>query len=112
MIRDTSLLAFNEITATGLLGEREAIVYRAICQNPNKTDQELMQLLGQSDPNYVRPRRKELLDLELIEDAGTRECSVTGMTAHIWIAKKNPSIEELKAKKEAKKKKNTEPSYL
>jgi len=43
--------------------------------------------LFDDDPNMVRPRRKELVDLGLVEEVGKRKCSISGRMALIWCVK-------------------------
>ncbi len=83
-VRETSIRTYYEILEEGLLGEGQEEVYKAIKDLGEATDVEVMQYLGYSDPNKVRPRRKELLDMHIIKDGGTRECKVTGRTVHQW----------------------------
>jgi predicted HTH transcriptional regulator len=84
VLKQTSLDAFNEIKAT--LGERQRVVYGAIKLNPDCTDYEIAEFLGSTDPNTVRPRRKELYDKGMIYETGVRECKVTGHKATTWTA--------------------------
>jgi len=81
-VRDTSLEAFLSIK--GSLGAMQQVVYSAIANNPYLTDRELVNIIGLSDANMLRPRRKELLGKGFIDDAGVRECSVSGKKAHVW----------------------------
>ena len=83
-VRDTSLQAWQEIQPR--LGKKQAIAYNTIKLHPNKTDLEYCKLLGYPDPNMFRPRRKELLDAQLITDTGKRACTVSGKVAHTWQA--------------------------
>lgn len=82
MIQDTSLLSWVELQPS--LGERQAEVYHALQQLGNATDVEIAHHLGHLDPNYVRPRRKELLDLGVVRAAEKRPCKITGRTVYAW----------------------------
>ena len=82
MIRDTSINSLEELKNN--LGIMQQIVFRTIINHPYSTDRELCVFLGVNDPNVVRPRRKELLDLGLINDYGVRKCTVTTKKAHMW----------------------------
>lgn len=93
-----SLKAFQEIKDSGLLGKRQLEVYRAILENPNKTDRELSEILGEEDSNYERPRRRDLVRLGLVEKSGDRLCSISHKTASIW-KKKNYDLKLLLEKK-------------
>jgi predicted transcriptional regulator len=82
MIQETSRLSYEEEKAKGL-SERHRAVLEAL-QNGEKTDQEIKQFLGVSDPNFVRPRRFELAKEGLVEAGIKRRCSVTGKTSLVW----------------------------
>jgi len=82
VVQDTSLLTWIELQPE--LGERQQMVLKAIEQRGPATDVELSHYLGRRDPNFVRPRRKELYDKGMIRAVGKRECLITGRTAHVW----------------------------
>jgi hypothetical protein len=84
-MRDTSLMVFREIQHK--LGDMQQTVLVVINAYPNSTDLELCQKLGYTDPNRLRPRRKELLDYGWIVDMGVRECTVSHRKAHTWKVK-------------------------
>lgn len=75
-------MAYHEIYEK--LGQRQKVIYLTIRDYPHRTDREITQILGFSDPNMVRPRRKELIDKELILSSGIVTCHITGKKAHIW----------------------------
>lgn len=89
-MRETSILAYQSIEPT--LGKRQQLVYDCIVkcnkQDYFPTDLEITKQLGFSDPNKVRPRRKELYDLDLIEIAGRRVCLYSNRLALTWKIKK------------------------
>lgn len=82
--RNTSILAY--LSVGGTLGAMQQVVLTAIVNHPGCTDRELCSKIGLTDANMLRPRRKELLDLELIEDGGVRTCEISGKKAHIWFS--------------------------
>jgi hypothetical protein len=82
MVRDTSLDAYSDIKPE--LGARQKEVLDAIRTLGCPTDREVAKFLGHADPNYVRPRRKELLDAGYITECEKRQCSVTGKTVWSW----------------------------
>jgi hypothetical protein len=87
MMEQTSLQAFEEIKIK--LGGRQQQVLQALKHFNNKgedaTDYELAVYLGQSDPNYVRPRRYELVNkFKLVGFSQKRVCSVSGKMALAW----------------------------
>ena len=94
-VRQTSLLAFQDQLPH--LGRRQLEVLKAIrdCNMHGiyPTDREIARLLGYADPNKVRPRRHELMQNGLIEEAGKRKCKVTGKLALTW--KISPRIEKI-----------------
>ncbi len=84
-MRDTSLEAYNEMQPK--IGIRQYAILNAIKSLGAVTDYEITRYLGQLDPNYVRPRRKELLDMGLIVECEKRKCSVTKRTVWTWRIK-------------------------
>jgi len=82
MMRSTSLDAYNDIKPE--LGDSQKIVYDAILKLGCPTDLEVTRFLGFSDPNKVRPRRKELLDQGRITECEKRICSISGRTVWSW----------------------------
>lgn len=84
MVRQTSLLAFRDLCDRGVVSERQREVYSALVKLGCATDWELTKFLCRDDPNYVRPRRNELLNMGLITGRRKRQCIVTGRTAIEW----------------------------
>lgn len=87
MIQETSIQAYKDLLPE--LGERQILILKAIRDLTNKqgdaTDQEIKVYLGSLDPNFVRPRRNELVnDFKLVGYSQKRECRVTGKTALAW----------------------------
>jgi len=83
-VRDTSLEAYYSIER---LGEKQRRVLAYIKAFPGSTDRELAQMMNCADPNGVRPRRKELVDLGLVVECGARVCRVSGRRALTWRAR-------------------------
>lgn len=81
-VADTSVMSLQDLADT--LSDRRRAVYELIRRNPGRTDRELSREAGYADPNQLRPRRTELLDMGLIREAGKRRCEVTGKTATTW----------------------------
>lgn len=86
-IEETSLIAWNEIQGT--LGERQRIVLNALYELTriygDATDYEITSYLSKPDPNYVRPRRHELVNkYKLICFSQQRICRVTGKKSMAW----------------------------
>jgi len=93
-VRQVSKQAYAEVRATNA-GRRRDDVLRclAACFNESQvwpTDAELTYWmhrrgeLPREDPNLVRPRRFELMEMGLVEKGTARPCRVTGKTAHPW----------------------------
>lgn len=84
---ETSLMAYDEIQKK--IGERHKIVYQALkelCQvQHDATDSEIMSHLLKQDPNYVRPRRHELVNkFKMVGFSQMRRCKITGSTCRAW----------------------------
>ena len=114
MVRDTSIEAYREITDSGLLSKREAEVYKGIFDYGPCTDRELAEKLGKDDPNYVRPRRRELVKQGLIEECDKKKCEVSNKNVYVWRIKEDTTLDkfkELRSKhKESKQDKKIEPT--
>jgi len=83
-VRDTSKRAYKQIQPLGLA---QQIVYDVIEKLGCPTDMEITKNLGYADPNKVRPRRKELLDMGFITECEKRICSITKRTVWSWRVK-------------------------
>jgi len=77
IVHQNSKKAYHEERVS--ISKRGADVLRVIrnCEHA-LTDREVMQALGFTDPNSVRPRITELLDGGFIREAGTTVDSLTG----------------------------------
>lgn len=95
MVRDTSIDSYYRCVDEGIVTGRQLEVLDWVRDTPLRTDRELAVLLGVDDPNYVRPRRKELVDLGLVVDAGKRVCSVTGRKVYVWKWNTEISFDEV-----------------
>ena len=80
-VRDTSILSYSQVQN---IGKKQRVVYDAISAHPDCTDLELTKLLGFVDPNNVRPRRFELVELGLVKSVGKKRCSVSKRVAYAW----------------------------
>ena len=101
-VRDTSIETYHDLVNKGIVGERQAKVYDFITKNPNLSDVEISQGLGYKDPNKIRPRRKELLDIGLIESNGKKVCTYTERTVYCWHIIKDPDIKKILDSKRGK----------
>ena len=84
-MRETSLEAYFNLKSK--LGPKQIKVLTALKEFHPATDMMLKEHLGYLDPNQVRPRRKELLDMRLIREHHRDKCQVTGRRAIYWEAK-------------------------
>ena len=97
MIQDTSRQSYDEEKRKGL-SERQTEVFEIIKSLGGQgiTDREIAAQLGVSDPNYVRPRRFELVEAGAVVPGMKRKCNVTGKTSITWrVAKAEPRTGDL-----------------
>ena len=92
MIRDTSLEAYDEMKP--MIGISRRAVYEAIMTGGPVTNSEIARTLGWSI-NRVTPRVLELRAMGLVEDSGTRPCTVTGRRCHAWRPRMEPIARQL-----------------
>ena len=71
--------AYNAIV--GELPEARRCVFRQLMKHGGHTGRELNEVMGSQS---AHKRLSELERQGLVEDAGTRECRVTGHIAHVW----------------------------
>ena len=87
-VRDTSREAYREVLPE--VKGRQLEVLRGLdsyltYHDGEPTSSELMRYVGVTDPNSVRPRLTELLELRYAEASeNPRKCGVTGKKAHTW----------------------------
>jgi hypothetical protein len=99
-VQITSLEAF--LTVQKSLGRFQQEVLRAIRSpqaQPNVTDAEINFLLKWTI-NRVTPRRGELVEKGLVEEACKRKCRITGRNAIAWRAVTMPSAKKEEPRKE------------
>ena len=80
-VKDTSIASYMNIQK---LGRKQQTVYEVIKRFPDSTDRELAKRLGFTDPNNVRPRRFELVELGWVVLSGRKRCSISGRTSCTW----------------------------
>jgi hypothetical protein len=85
-MRATSVAAYHEIVAKGLLPKARLRAYTDVYDNGPVTSRELEDRTG--DPNGHR-RLRDLADLGVIEEVGTRVCRITGMEVIAWSVNGN-----------------------
>lgn len=82
MLQDTSLQSYNQLR--NKLGQAQQRVLDAFEEYGECTDLELCNHLREHDPNSIRPRRKELVDMGLVGEITKRNCKVSGRMAIVW----------------------------
>ena len=83
MVEFTSIESYEEEVTNGL-ETRQSQVYNALAKIGPATDREIAAALLVGDPNFVRPRRYELVEEGSVKCVGTKTCEVTGKKAKAW----------------------------
>ena len=85
-VRDTSRRSYHDLVSHPFeINGRRLEVLEAINDlGIPVTDQEIKKHLGKVEPNYVRPRRNELVEQGLVECFIKRPCLVTGKKVYTW----------------------------
>ena len=85
MARDTSIQAYKEIEANGLLSQRRWDAYKLLFNHGPCTAMELRAFMpkGVVD-SQIRARLNELRELGVAQELGTRKCILTGMEVIVW----------------------------
>ncbi len=87
-IRETSIKTYHEIISEGIVGKRQEQVMIALRQIAPATDRMITNYLKVGDPNIVRPRRKDLVDMGIVEEVFVDKCKISGRTSIYWNIKK------------------------
>lgn len=86
--RATSLEAYEEIKANGLLSKARWRIYRVLCEQGPMTASELFNYLETREGVKVnwntRTRFTELRDLGVIAELEERKCRITGQRVIVW----------------------------
>lgn len=93
-VRETSIDAYNEIKANGLLSEKRFQVYEILVDHGPLTGAEVSQRIRQKHgrstvSETVRNRLTELRDLGVVREVGQKPCPITGRTVIVWDVTKN-----------------------
>ena len=98
MIHENSIAAYQQQRDSGRLSRRQRaiveVLERDTMQHLGRTDRMLMNALGFTDPNAVRPRVTELVNMGFLEECGEIKDSATGMTVRRVRIKKTPQTQE------------------
>ena len=86
--RSTSINAYHEIEANGLLSRRRWEAYKVLHHFGAMTSAELYEaaqkFYGQRFRDNYQPRLTEMRNLGVVREAGKRKCNVTGHEAIVW----------------------------
>lgn len=80
-MHENSLTAYRSETKRITL--RAATVFAWICRHGRATDREVMRGLGFTDPNKVRPRITELVDVGMLVEVENKRDTETGKTVRV-----------------------------
>lgn len=80
-LHENSLAAYR--AEESRLSKRAEAVLAWIRENGAHTDREVMRGMGFSEPNAVRPRITELLELHKLTEVCSRRCPETGKTVRV-----------------------------
>lgn len=85
MTRRTSIDVYNKIKEDGLLSKLRFEVYEILFKYGPLTQMELCKKTNgvRQDRTYM-PRFAELKNMGVLEDIGTKECSITGREVLLW----------------------------
>lgn len=83
--KETSFEAYEEVQQDK--ETRLEVVRNALRVLGEATDREIMDYLGVSDPNIVRPRRNDLVGLDEVIEVDRRICRVGGKRSIVWALK-------------------------
>ena len=95
MIRETSIKAYEEIKASGLLSDARFFVYDTVFHNGPITAGECFLKMQEANTGHtvvkgsVCARLTELRDLGCVAEVGKKICQLTGKTAMLWQVTKN-----------------------
>lgn len=77
-VRDTSMLAYQKLKDTGVLGKQERMVYEYVRTAPHPVTRQEINNGLKIGINAVCGRVNSLIAKLLLEECGRRHCSVTG----------------------------------
>ena len=83
-ITQTSLMSFIQLKDEGMLGERQALVFKQISLHPGCTDRELSEYCN-LPINCITARRNELAKFGMIKCDGVKHDDVTNRMVQRWV---------------------------
>ncbi len=85
---DTSIAAAQKILPDVGTIQREVFEYFKNCSREGSTDEQMFDALGRiTQQNTYRPRRRELVLMNLLVDSGRRKANRSGRDAVVWQIK-------------------------
>lgn len=88
MTRRTSIAAYHEIEFAGLLSKKRFEIYKILYKYGPLTYNEVFKKIVQRDSVIasanVGARLNEMREMGVVEEAGERLCSITGMNVILW----------------------------
>lgn len=88
-IHPNSRAAYFE--GAGMISRRAQMVLDWVRANGRATDRQVMQGLGFAEPNAVRPRITELVDIGALIEVGSIACPVTHKTVRLVDVPRGPA---------------------
>jgi hypothetical protein len=77
--------------AAGMISRRAQMVLDWVRANGRATDRQVMQGLGFTDGNAVKPRISELIQIGLLVEVGATRCHITGKTVRLVDVPRGPA---------------------
>ena len=85
MTRETSIEAYRQMAASGLLSERRLQTFQILAEHGPMTGSEAARFFARpADRGATVARCGELRDMGVVREVGERDCSVTGKSVLVW----------------------------
>lgn len=88
-VHQNSIAAYH--SGAAMISRRAQAVLDWIREHGRSTDRQVMAGLGFREPNSVRPRITECVDLGLLREVGSTRCEVTGKTVRVVDVPRGPA---------------------
>lgn len=82
--QETSRETLAKLYKGRYISNSHELVINSLQKLEEATDSEIAHFLGYEDPNKVRPRRNELVDMDIVIEKDRRQCTITGKMAISW----------------------------
>ncbi len=83
MVQETSSESYKELHKTNLESRQNEVLIGLVKYGPC-TDLELCHRMKKTDPNYVRPRRNELVKMGKVRMVNKRQCTISGKMSMVF----------------------------